>query len=81
MLGAAVSIVATILPPFVIISVISYFYQAFAANFYVATVLEGMQAGVAAVIASVVWDIGSEIVKKREIPSIAILAAKRRVRK
>ena len=45
MLGAAVAIVATILPPFVIISVISYFYQAFAANFYVATVLEGMQAG------------------------------------
>ena len=75
MLGAAVAIVATILPPFVIISVISYFYQAFAANFYVATVLEGMQAGVAAVIASVVWDMGSEIVKKREIPSIAILAA------
>lgn len=75
MLGAAVAIVATILPPFVIISVISYFYQAFAANFYVATVLEGMQAGVAAVIASVVWDMGSEIVKKREIPSIVILAA------
>ncbi len=55
MLGAAVAIVATILPPFVIISVISVFYEAFRDNFLVSQMLTGMQAGVGAVIASVVW--------------------------
>ena len=34
-----------------------------------------MQAGVGAVIASVVWDMGSEIVKKKSVPSIVIMIA------
>ena len=53
LLGAAVAITATILPPFVIISVISVFYEAFRDNFLVSQMLTGMQAGVGAVIASV----------------------------
>ena len=53
--GAAVAIVATIIPPFVIISAISVFYEAFRDNFLVSQMLTGMQAGVGAVIASVVW--------------------------
>ena len=53
--GALVSIVATILPPFVIISAISVFYQAFRDNILISQLLEGMQAGVGAVIAAVVW--------------------------
>ena len=56
--GALVAIAATILPPFVIISAISFFYALFRDNFVVSRLLAGMQAGVAAVIASVVWDMG-----------------------
>ena len=53
LIGAAVSIVGTILPPFLIISVISLFYTAFRDNLLVSQMLEGMQSGVGAVIAIV----------------------------
>ena len=52
MIGVLVSIIGTIIPPFLIISVISVCYQAFRDNFFVSQMLEGMQAGVGAVIAS-----------------------------
>ena len=45
LLGALVAIVATIIPPFVIITVISYFYELFRDNFIVSKLLAGMQAG------------------------------------
>ena len=73
MVGALVAIVATILPPFVIISVISVFYAAFRDNFLVSQMLEGMQAGVGAVITSVVWEMGSDVVKSKSPFSIAIM--------
>lgn len=43
--GALVAIAATILPPFVIISAISFFYALFRDNFVVSRLLTGMQAG------------------------------------
>lgn len=74
-LGTIVAIIATIIPPFVIISVISVFYAAFRDNFLVSKMLEGMQAGVGAVIASVVWEMGSDVVKSKSAASILIMAA------
>lgn len=71
--GMFVCIFATILPPFFIICVISVFYQAFETNYYIKTILEGMQAGVGAVIASVVYDMASGIVKEKNVVSIAIM--------
>ena len=56
-------------------SAISFFYAAFAANPYVALVLRGMQAGVAAVILDVVCSLGVKVVKGRSWVDIAILAA------
>lgn len=73
-LGVIVSIIATILPPFVIISVISYFYVAFQSNIFVKLMLEGMQAGVGAVIASVVYDMAVGIVKEKNMVSLVIMA-------
>lgn len=73
-LGVIVSIIATILPPFVIISVISYFYVAFQSNIFVKLMLEGMQAGVGAVIASVVYDMAVGIVKEKNKVSLVIMA-------
>lgn len=74
MLGAVVAIIATIIPPFVIISIISVFYAAFRDNFLVSQMLEGMQAGVGAVIASVVWEMGADVVKTKSKASILIMA-------
>ena len=52
--GLLVSILGTIIPPFIIISAISVFYEIFQSHIYVKLVLDGMQAGVGAVICSVV---------------------------
>ena len=73
--GALVAIAATILPPFVIISGVSYFYELFRDNFVVSRLLTGMQAGVTAVIASVVWDMGGNVVKQKSVLSVGVMLA------
>ena len=71
--GMITAVIATILPPMVILTAISYCYEAFAANRYVALVLRGMQAGVAAVILSVVFDLGGKVVQERSALSILLM--------
>lgn len=61
--GMLAAVLGTIIPPMLILTIISFFYAAFAANTYVALILKGMQAGVAAVILDVVFDLGSKIFK------------------
>ena len=46
LIGMIVAVLGTIIPPMVILSVISVFYNAFATNRYIALLLKGMQAGV-----------------------------------
>ena len=71
--GALAAIIGTIIPPFLIISVISVCYQAFRDNFFVSQMLEGMQAGVGAVIASVTYEMGAGVVKEKDPLSLVIL--------
>ena len=71
--GAFTAIVGTVLPPLLIISIISLFYQAFRANVVVAAVLRGMQAGVAAVIIDVIWKMGGDIVREKSALSLIIM--------
>lgn len=73
--GMLTAVVATVIPPIVIISVISLFYAAFSENVYVATVLKGMQAGVAAVILDVVCDLGLKVIKQKSALHIVIAVA------
>ncbi len=73
MAGAVTAIIATIIPPFVIISLISVFYNAFRTNFLVSQMLEGMQAGVGAVIAAVVFEMGAGVVHGKNPVSMAIM--------
>ena len=73
--GMVTAVLGTIIPPMGILSVISLFYEAFASNLYVALVLKGMQAGVAAVILDVVCDLGSKVLKLRSWVHNGILAA------
>ena len=58
--GVLCSILGAILPPMIILSLISLCYDAFRTNLIVGSMLKGMQSGVAAVIASVVYDMGSK---------------------
>lgn len=71
--GLLVSILGTVTPPFIILSVVSMFYTAFRDNLYIALMLQGMQAGVGAVIASVVYDMGEGIVRGKSYISILIM--------
>lgn len=73
--GMVVAVIGTIIPPMVILSVISFFYTAFATNVYVALVLKGMQAGVAAVILDVVLGLGGNVVKTRSPLYIGLMIA------
>ena len=74
--GVLAAVVGTALPPFLIITIISFFYEVFRDNRIVSLVLEGMQVGVAAVIASVVWEMAAGILfEKKWIPVLIMLGS------
>ncbi len=73
--GAVVTILGTVIPPLIIISVISFFYAAFRDNAVVNAVLKGMQSGVAAVIADVVYSLGKNISKEKDVVSVLVMVA------
>lgn len=75
LLGMLIAVFGTIIPPMLILSIISLFYNAFATNIYVALVLKGMQAGVAAVILDVVCDLGDKVVKSHSPLYIGLMVA------
>lgn len=64
-LGSLVAVIGTSLPPLIIITAISYFYEEFRSNQVIATALQVMRAGVAAVIFDVVYNLASNIVKTK----------------
>lgn len=72
--GMVTAVVGTIIPPMAILSVVSFFYAAFATNPYAALVLKGMQTGVAAVILDVVCDLGGKVLKQHKPVYLAIMA-------
>ena len=73
--GMAVSVLGTILPPMIILTIISFFYEAFATNKYVNLMLKGMQAGVAALILDVVFDLTINLSKRQRPVHVFMLAA------
>ena len=73
--GALITVVGAALPPLIIISIISAFYQAFRSNKYVSMAMAGMLAGVAVVfdvVINMAWPI---LKKKRWLPIAVMLAA------
>lgn len=72
-IGSLLTILGTILPPLIIISIISMFYQAFRDSTLVGMVMLGMQAGVAAVIADVVYNMVKNIIKQKSLFSLLLL--------
>ncbi|MBQ1368015.1 MAG: chromate transporter [Firmicutes bacterium] len=71
--GILFAVFGAIIPPFVILSIISFFYQAFKNNFVIQALLTGMKSGVSAVILSVVFDMASGIVKGKDIVLIIVM--------
>ena len=71
--GVVTAITATIIPPFVIISLISACYTAFRDNRVISLMLEGMQAGVGAVIASVVYEMAYAFYHSKDTSSMVIM--------
>ena len=72
-LGSAVAVLGSILPPMVIISVISVFYNQFRTNAYIACALQVMRAGVAAVILDVVINLAKNVCKTRRVLYIVMM--------
>ena len=73
--GMLTAVLGTIIPPMVILSIISLFYQAFAENRLVAMVLRGMSCGVAAVILDVSVSMGLKVIKTQQAIHMAVMAA------
>ncbi len=73
--GMAAAVLGTVLPPMIILSIVSVFYQLFAENRYVALVLRGMQSGVAAVILDASVSLGLNVLKDRQGVHLAVMLA------
>ena len=73
--GVLCSVIATVIPPFVILTAISFCYAAFRSNLFVGWMLKGMQSGVGAVIMEVSWGMASGIVREKQYLSIIIMVA------
>lgn len=72
--GMVVAILGTIIPPLIIISLISMAYEAFITNQYIALFLKGMQAGVGALIIKVVIDMARDLLKNKTVIIPIIMA-------
>jgi len=73
LLGTLVAILGTALPPMIIISLISVFYVQFRENRIIATALQVMRAGVAAVIFDVVINLAKNVWKTKRILYIGLM--------
>ena len=71
--GSLIAILGTILPPMIIISIISLFYDQFRTNRYIAIALQVMRAGVAAVIFDVVINLATNVCKTRRVLYIVMM--------
>ena len=73
--GALLSTFGTVLPPLIILTVISFFYQSFQNSTVVRALLKGMEAGVAAVIVDVVLGMAGTVLKGKQIFSILMMVS------
>lgn len=71
--GIIAASLGTVIPPVAIITLISFFYNAFSENIYVSTVLKGMSAGVAAVVLDVVFSLSEKFIKHKKIFDILLI--------
>ncbi len=73
--GAVVCTLGAVIPPLVIISIISVFYNQFKDNTYIAIALQVMRAGVAAVICDVIIDLAGGVLHTKSLLWIGMMCA------
>lgn len=71
--GALVTSLGTVLPPLIIMTIVTYFYLALRDNVFVQNILLGMQAGVAAIIVNVVYNMAIQIIQRKRIIPILVM--------
>lgn len=72
-LGSLVAVLGTIMPPMIILSIISLFYEQFRTNKYISIALQVMRAGVAAVILDVVINLAGNVMKTKRVLYIVMM--------
>ena len=65
--GALISCMAAVIPPLVILTIISTFYKIFISTTIIAAILKGMEAGAAALMVDLIVDMCSLILKKKSL--------------
>ena len=73
--GSLLSVLATVIPPIVIISIVCMIYDAFSTNLIIQTALRVMRAGVAAIILDVVIDLAGGVIKTKNVLNIVLMIA------
>lgn len=73
--GVLTSVLGAVIPPYVILTLISSFYTVFKSNLIIKTLLTGMKAGVAAVIMSVVFDMMTGVTKSKDPALVIVMIA------
>ena len=73
--GVLTSVLGAVIPPYVILTLISSFYAVFKSNLIMKTLLTGMKAGVAAVIMSVVFDMMTGVTKSKDPALVIVMIA------
>ena len=71
--GALITVLGTVSPPLLIITIISYFYQNFRDNAFIDALMLGMQIGVVAVILNVVYNMAKDVFDTKDIINVLIL--------
>ncbi|QIK57221.1 chromate transporter [Erysipelothrix sp. HDW6A] len=71
--GALITTLGTVLPPLILLSIISYFYVAFKQNIYINAALGAMAAGVAAVVIDVVIKMYKNVMQDKRNDSLIIM--------
>lgn len=73
LIGALVTFTGTIIPPFIIMNLLSYIYGAVRGNLLIGHLLRGMQAGIVAIIVNLIYKMVARILKKKKMIPIATL--------
>ncbi len=73
--GALVGVLGAMLPPLIIISVISLFYQEFRSNVWVSAALAGIGGTIVSILFVTVWNMGKSAIKKHPLFSAFVMSA------
>ncbi|MDO5717952.1 MAG: chromate transporter [Tissierellia bacterium] len=72
-MGAIVCVAASVLPPLIIISIVSMFYQAFSTNFWVKSALSGMSGVISAVLLITTYQMGKKALSRYRLFSALLM--------